>query len=215
MASGAAVCAAVFGRGARRSLLPVELCAPLLAARAVGKLHKNWTVGVTVIVAVFVRRMECITHRSQLIMLVFNIGDIAFGKQLTFYTGRVLIARQIKKASDVFEAETRVVCELDEFQCRTVGLIVVSVIIVGLCRAGNQSDLFAAAGRFRYDTALGGSLTYLHGFDSYSAFFRRRKALAMTDTELKLIAAAANMGLISIPRNGNKTPAAIGTPRVL
>lgn len=106
MASGAAVYAAVYGRGARRPLLPVELCAPLLATRAAGKLRKNWTVGAAVTVVVFVRRMECITHRSQLIMLVSNIGDIAFGKQLDLDTGRALIARQIKKASDVFEAET-------------------------------------------------------------------------------------------------------------
>lgn len=37
----------------------------------------------------------------------------------------------------------------------------------------------------------------------------------MTDTELKLIAAAAIIGDNNIPKNGNRTPAAIGTPRVL
>jgi hypothetical protein len=34
----------------------------------------------------------------------------------------------------------------------------------------------------------------------------------MTDTELKLIAAAAIIGLRRIPKNGYKIPAAIGTP---
>ena len=34
----------------------------------------------------------------------------------------------------------------------------------------------------------------------------------MTETELKLIAAAAIIGLNRIPKNGYKTPAAIGTP---
>jgi hypothetical protein len=42
--------------------------------------------------------------------------------------------------------------------------------------------------------------------------FRSLKALAITHTELKLIAAAAIIGLSNIPKNGNKIPAATGTP---
>ncbi len=41
------------------------------------------------------------------------------------------------------------------------------------------------------------------------------KAFAITDTELILIARAAIIGESSNPKNGYKTPAAIGTPRVL
>lgn len=41
------------------------------------------------------------------------------------------------------------------------------------------------------------------------------RALAITDTELKLIAAAAIMGDNNIPKNGNNTPAAMGIPTVL
>ena len=37
----------------------------------------------------------------------------------------------------------------------------------------------------------------------------------MTDTELKLMAKAAIIGDNNIPKNGNKTPAAMGTPSVL
>ena len=37
----------------------------------------------------------------------------------------------------------------------------------------------------------------------------------MTLTEEKLIAAAASIGDSSQPKNGNSTPAAIGTPSVL
>ena len=44
---------------------------------------------------------------------------------------------------------------------------------------------------------------------------RRRRAFAITETELKLMAAAAIIGLNRIPKNGYKTPAAIGTPSVL
>ena len=44
---------------------------------------------------------------------------------------------------------------------------------------------------------------------------RSRKALEMTDTELKLIANAAIMGDSSQPVNGYKTPAAKGTPKAL
>ena len=39
--------------------------------------------------------------------------------------------------------------------------------------------------------------------------------LLITETELKLMAAAAIMGDNSIPKNGYSTPAAIGTPAVL
>ena len=44
---------------------------------------------------------------------------------------------------------------------------------------------------------------------------RSRKAFAITETELKLIAAAAIIGLRSTPKSGKSTPAATGTPRAL
>lgn len=43
----------------------------------------------------------------------------------------------------------------------------------------------------------------------------KRKAFPITETELKLIANAAIIGDNKIPKNGYKTPAAIGTPKVL
>jgi hypothetical protein len=42
---------------------------------------------------------------------------------------------------------------------------------------------------------------------------RNRSAFAMTDTELKVIAALAIIGLKSKPKNGYSTPAATGTLR--
>jgi hypothetical protein len=39
--------------------------------------------------------------------------------------------------------------------------------------------------------------------------------LLITETELKLMAAAAIIGLSNKPKTGNKTPAAIGTPMEL
>ena len=44
---------------------------------------------------------------------------------------------------------------------------------------------------------------------------RSRRAFPMTETELRLIAAAANIGDSNMPKNGYRTPAAIGTPAVL
>jgi hypothetical protein len=44
---------------------------------------------------------------------------------------------------------------------------------------------------------------------------RRRSAFPITETELKVIAALAIIGLRRIPKYGYKTPAAIGTPIVL
>jgi len=50
---------------------------------------------------------------------------------------------------------------------------------------------------------------------SYSFTFRSRKEFEITDTELKLIAAAAITGLKSHPKTGYNIPSAIGTPRAL
>ena len=49
----------------------------------------------------------------------------------------------------------------------------------------------------------------------YSFTFRKRKAFVTTETELKLMAAAAIIGLNSRPKRGYNTPAAIGTPSAL
>src|SRR3984957_11613278 len=49
----------------------------------------------------------------------------------------------------------------------------------------------------------------------YNEAVRRRNALAITETELKLIAAAAIIGLSSNPNTGKSTPAASGTPNAL
>ena len=52
-------------------------------------------------------------------------------------------------------------------------------------------------------------------FDAAYAWVRRRSALPMTDTELKLIASAAMSGDSRMPVNGYSTPAAIGMPSAL
>ena len=49
----------------------------------------------------------------------------------------------------------------------------------------------------------------------HSLTFRSRSALPMTDTELKLMAAPAMMGLRSKPKNGYSKPAAMGIPSAL
>jgi hypothetical protein len=52
-------------------------------------------------------------------------------------------------------------------------------------------------------------------FHDHSLTFRSRKALPMTETELRLIAAPAMIGLSSKPKNGYSTPAATGIPSPL
>src|SRR4029079_4543321 len=47
----------------------------------------------------------------------------------------------------------------------------------------------------------------IHGSPPYTSILRRRRALAITETELKLIAAAAIIGLSNKPKNGYSTPA--------
>jgi hypothetical protein len=53
------------------------------------------------------------------------------------------------------------------------------------------------------------------GKQDYRLYFRSRSAFAMTDTELKLMAAPAMMGLSRMPKKGYSTPAATGMPTVL
>ena len=60
------------------------------------------------------------------------------------------------------------------------------------------------------------SVTPPHDRYNYTKGVRRsRNAFVMTDTELKLIAAAAIMGFNSRLKNGKSAPAAIGTPSML
>lgn len=54
-----------------------------------------------------------------------------------------------------------------------------------------------------------------HAVPYYRRSPRIRKAFAITETELKLIAAAAIIGLSNNPKSGYRTPAATGTPRAL
>lgn len=49
----------------------------------------------------------------------------------------------------------------------------------------------------------------------YNETRRSLSALPITETELKLIAAAASIGLSNKPKNGYRIPAAIGTPSEL
>jgi hypothetical protein len=59
-------------------------------------------------------------------------------------------------------------------------------------------------------------LTFASGNPHVSFVVLNRSALPTTDTELKLIAAAATIGLSSrCAEIGYKTPAAIGTPKAL
>lgn len=55
---------------------------------------------------------------------------------------------------------------------------------------------------------------YLDG-DTYNCTRRSRRVLVMTDTDDRLIAAAAIIGDINVPVNGYKTPAATGLPMAL
>jgi hypothetical protein len=60
---------------------------------------------------------------------------------------------------------------------------------------------------------LGQPLTRV--MSSYNFAWRNRSEFVITDTELKLMAAAARIGLSKIPKNGYKIPPAMGTPTEL
>ncbi len=67
------------------------------------------------------------------------------------------------------------------------------------------------AGHVRSDVSIVRCITR----SSYSDTRLRRKAFEITETELSVIAALAQIGLIRVPVNGYSTPAATGTPTAL
>ena len=97
----------------------------------------------------------------------------------------------------------------------------------------NRFDRFNAGQRFYpkiiflYGYRWGKDGHYSHGFTLegslrksaprliYSFTLRNLSALVITDTELKLIAAAAIIGESNKPKNGYSTPAAMGMPSTL
>ncbi len=60
------------------------------------------------------------------------------------------------------------------------------------------------------NTVIGSSADWYHSFTRLNL-----NAFVITDTELKLIAAAAMIGDSNKPKNGYSTPAATGTPSML
>jgi len=71
---------------------------------------------------------------------------------------------------------------------------------------------FESPGEYQRDSGddLKSSPEFSHNFT-----FLNRKEFAITDTELKLMAAAAIIGDNKIPKTGNNKPAAIGIPKTL
>lgn len=59
------------------------------------------------------------------------------------------------------------------------------------------------------------ALTRSIAVSAHVCALRNRSEFAITDTELKLMAAAAMIGDSKSPKNGYSTPAAIGTPAAL
>lgn len=88
---------------------------------------------------------------------------------------------------------------------------------------GHRQQLIFAIARFRrtgHESCPGrpGRIAIFIAVSAYSLSsftWRSRSALPTTDTDDRLIAAAANIGDSRMPKNGNRTPAATGTPTEL
>jgi hypothetical protein len=80
-----------------------------------------------------------------------------------------------------------------------------------LCRAERMLETVTFAIGARH----GGAVGLLTGHARTALTVRSLSAFPITDTELRLIAAAATIGESSIPKAGYSTPAAMGTPRRL
>jgi hypothetical protein len=86
-------------------------------------------------------------------------------------------------------------------------------MIPGNCRP-LPADAISALTPWRTTKAAGGLIAALYENHS-SAVLRGRSAFPITETELKLMAAAAIIRLSKTPNTGYSTPAAIGKPNAL
>lgn len=82
------------------------------------------------------------------------------------------------------------------------------------CRSIRQAGDRDCSGRESH-MALGSPHPISSSRHNQSLAVRSLREFPMTETELKLMAAAAIMGFSSNPTNGYRTPAASGTPRAL
>ena len=97
--------------------------------------------------------------------------------------------------------------------CVGMGIRIVAVDVPRTISHDKVNALVIANGLFRKTGGPGGVSNILGQISN--RVWRRRSALVITKTELKLMAAAAMTGLSSRPKNGYRTPAANGTPRAL
>lgn len=132
-------------------------------------------------------------------------GDVVIGGQSEIAGFDAVSGRQLWRARHTRRSRNLSHCCGD---CRPRRIALLS--FWHACVDGSQG----CAGRLATDyTDLKSDLNPI--FYPCHPWFLSLSALAITDTELKLIAAAAIIGLSRIPKNGYKIPAAIGTPIVL
>ncbi len=104
---------------------------------------------------------------------------------------------------------------LDEAQGLHVALIVNPVAGIAALGGRDQANALVIADGLGRDPGFLRDGSDLLGGLPYNASFLSLSALPITETELKLMAAAAIIGLSNSPKIGYRTPAAIGTPRLL
>ena len=146
---------------------------------------------------------------------------IPAGKFAVFTTGRVLGRKScLKRGSKSIPCPSQLWEEIASI-ARIMKSMTNARRIRRICRPTFMSGSGSPAGRETSRESAGNGLsaarvlTAAIHFGFYSLALRKRSALVITETELKLMAAAAKMGLSSIPKNGYRTPAAIGTPIAL
>ena len=86
---------------------------------------------------------------------------------------------------------------------------------IGLLGNFRQNQPFIINERFCFFETLKNERWVCENVHSHRLSLFSLNALKTTDTELRLMAAAAIIGLSKIPKTGYRTPAATGTPRAL
>src|SRR5687767_12965640 len=149
-------------------------------------------------------------HRPQFLDLGMDRLDVCARHVADLGAGAVLVAIELEQMPALLDGEAEIPRASDEAKLMDVAIRIVAKPVGAPCRL-EQPDILIIADRLGRQAGALGGLSDVHRESSRSSV-RSRSALPITDTDERLIASAAIIGLSSRPVTGYKIPAATGTP---
>jgi hypothetical protein len=192
-------------RGDRRPMTKSQETAPLPAsavpsARITGQIVDDRTVRTLVAGTVLDQMGQGAAHGPQFVQLGVDLDEMLLSDQLDLGAGPALVLIKRQKRPAVADREAQAARPLHESELvqQIVGIIAVAVLG---SLGDDQIDIFVIADGFGRQAGGPGRISDVHAHPSSRAP-RRRKALPITETELRLMAAAAIIGFSRMPKNG-------------